>query len=362
MNPPDNNQPADQSVTAVGNASTPSFGLPMLKRYPILAGAAAGLLLRLAFSGPAGSPWSAMAGWFIFLAPVLTGMVTVYLAERVQRRSWSYYVVAPLFATALFVLGTLVLLIEGLICAVVIVPMFALLGALGGVVMGAVCRLTRWPRATLSSFAVLPLLLGGMGERIPETPSFGKIERSVLIAAPAGVVWAQLNRIENIESAEMAETLAARIGVPMPLSGHTEIRPEGRVRVSRWGKQVYFEQLVQDWRPNEHLRWTYRFHADSFPRGALDDHVVIGGHYFDLIETSYSLTEEAGFTRLQTSTRYRISTHFNLYADWVAQLLLGNLSQAGLELYRRRSETAAAERAPAATRSQSVMEGTGDRS
>lgn len=83
------------------------FELPMLKRYPVIAGALAGLLLRLAFSGPAGSPWSAMAGWFIYLAPVVVGMVTVYLAERACRRSWVYYAVAPMMATALFVVGSL---------------------------------------------------------------------------------------------------------------------------------------------------------------------------------------------------------------------------------------------------------------
>jgi drug/metabolite transporter (DMT)-like permease len=68
--------------------------LPMLKRYPVLAGAVCGVLLRLAFSGPGGSPWSAMAGAFIFTAPILVGMVTVYLAERQHRRTWSYYISA----------------------------------------------------------------------------------------------------------------------------------------------------------------------------------------------------------------------------------------------------------------------------
>ena len=36
--------------------------LPMRKRYPILAGAAFGVVLRVMFSGEGGSPWSAMVG------------------------------------------------------------------------------------------------------------------------------------------------------------------------------------------------------------------------------------------------------------------------------------------------------------
>jgi hypothetical protein len=341
MNQAADPQSSPPGVPPVNQDTAKHFELPMLKRYPVIAGAVAGLLLRLAFSGPAGSPWSAMAGWFIYLAPVVVGMVTVYLAERERRRSWAYYAVAPLFATALFVIGTLLLLIEGLICAIVIVPMFATMGAFGGLVMGAICRATRWPRHTVYSVASLPLLLAWLGAGLPEPSLVGQIERSVLIEAPAEVVWRQINRIESISKEDMSDALASRIGVPMPLSGNTELRPEGRVRVSHWGKQVYFEEVVEDWQPHRYLRWSYRFHADSFPRRALDDHVVMGGHYFDLIDTSYTLSEEGGSTRLHTVTRYRISTHFNFYADWVAQLLLGNLSETGLGLYRGRSEAEA---------------------
>lgn len=324
-----------------GSAKDRRYALPMLMRYPILLGAGSGIVLRLFFSGSGGSPWSAMVGWFIYLAPFIVGMVTVYLAERERRRSWGYYMIAPAFATVLFVLGTMLLLIEGLICAVVIVPMFAFIGALGGLTMGLICRLTRWPRHSLYSFASLPFLLAWFAADLPETTSINAIERSILIQASPSTVWNQITNIPSIQPDEMSDALASKIGVPMPISGTTELRPEGRVRISRWGKQVYFEEVMQQWDPYRYLRWTYRFHDDSFPRGALDDHVVIGGHYFDLIDTTFSLEPEGTFTRLHTVTRYRLSTHFNFYADWAARLLLGNLSETGLELYRERSEASA---------------------
>jgi hypothetical protein len=310
----------------------------MLKRYPIVAGALCGVLLRLAFSGPGGSSWSAMAGAFIFTAPILVGMVTVYLAERQQRRNWSYYVSAPFLATSLFVAGTLLILIEGWICALVIIPMFAVLGAIGGLVMGVVCRLTNWPRPTLYSFAALPILMASFGSTMPSPTGLGSIERTVIVNAPASVVWRKLNDIDNIQQREMAAAWALRIGVPMPMSGKTRETPEGLVRESRWGKLVHFDEMIQDWQPERYVRWTYRFSPDSFPRNALDDHVVIGGHYFDVLDTSFTLTAEGNVTRLTTKVNYRISTQFNFYADWVAQLLLGNLSEVGLRLYKSRSE------------------------
>lgn len=312
--------------------------LPMLKRYPVIAGAIFGVCLRLMFSGRGGSPWSAMAGAFIFIAPILVGMVTVYLAERRRRRDWYYYIWAPFAATSLFVAGTLLLFIEGWICALVIIPMFAVLGAIGGVVMGLACRLTNWPRQTLQGVAVLPILLATFGSNIPTPTGLGTIERAVLVSAPASVVWRQLNDIQDIQPAEMADAWALRIGVPMPMSGTTRQTSDGMVRGSRWGKQVHFDEVIQDWQPEHYLRWTYRFAPDSFPSHALDDHVVIGGHYFDVLDTSFTLVPDGDATRLSTKVRYRISTQFNFYADWVAQLLLGNLSEVGLRLYKVRSE------------------------
>jgi hypothetical protein len=312
--------------------------LPMLKRYPVIAGAVAGVLLRLVFSGPPGSRWSAMAEAFIFIVPIVVGMVTVHLAERQRRRDWFYYAAAPCLATALFVAGTMLIMVEGLVCAIVIIPMFAVLGAVGGLVMGAVCRLTNWPRPMLYSFGALPILLASLGSMLPTPADVGSIERSVVISAPASVVWRELNNIDNIRPEEMASAWAMRIGVPLPMSGKTRQTPQGLVRESRWGKVVHFDEVIQEWQPERYVRWAYRFAPDSFPRQALDDHVVIGGHYFDLIDTSYSLLPEDGATRLTTRVQYRISTQFNFYADWAAQFLLGNLREVGLHLYKDRSE------------------------
>jgi hypothetical protein len=266
--------------------------------------------MRLVFSGDGGSALSAMAGGFIYPVPILVGMVTVYLAERQRRRSWRYYAFAPMLAISWMVLGTLLILIEGLICAIIIIPLFAVLSTAGGLVMGALCRLGRWPKATLRCVGALPFLVAGLGDRIPTPADHGTLERS--------------------------------IGVPPPISGQLRETAEGRVRTTTWGKQVHFDEVIRDWVPERHVRWSYRFSGDSFPPGALDDHVVIGGHYFDLVDTSFTLEPEGGSTRLTTRVRYRVSTQFNFYADGVARFLLGDLSEAGLRLYKARTEAAIA--------------------
>jgi hypothetical protein len=160
---PDNkaapSSPAAQGGIAAKEEIASSEGMPFSGWTPFVAGALSGLLLRLMFSGSPGSALSAMAAGFVWLAPFAVGAITVYAAERQKRRSFAYYLFAPTLATFVFVLGSLVILIEGLICAIVILPMFSLLGMFGGLVMGLVCRLTNWPKQAVYGIAALPLLV-----------------------------------------------------------------------------------------------------------------------------------------------------------------------------------------------------------
>ena len=81
-----------------------------------------------------------------------------------------------------------------------------------------------------------------------------------------------------------------RIGVPVPESGVGAQHDGEHLRHVTMGKGIRFDQVATEWRENERVSWRYRFSEDSFPPGALDDHVRIGGEYFDVGESTYSLT------------------------------------------------------------------------
>ena len=104
------------------------------------------------------------------------------------------------------------------------------------------------------------------------------------------------------------------------------------------GRGVHFDQVATTWREPSEITWRYRFAADSFPAGALDDHVRIGGEYFDVVESTYRLTPRGNGTVLSLSTRYRVSTHFNWYAGRVGDLLVGDFEETVLGFYARRAE------------------------
>ena len=108
------------------------------------------------------------------------------------------------------------------------------------------------------------------------------------------------------------------------------------------GKDVHFDQVFAETLENRFLRWTYRLYPDSFPPYALDDHVVVGGYYFDVKDTSYTLTSTGGGTELKISMGYRVTTQCNWYAEPLARYLLANFEKVVLDLYRGRSETQSA--------------------
>lgn len=313
--------------------------LPYSKWWPIVGGALFGIALRLVYIGDSKSPYGPMMGAFIYLAPLAVGAVTVFLAERRARRTWGYYLASGFGATALFVLGTLLIMIEGWICVIVILPLFAGIGMVGALVMGIVCRLTNWPKQTVYSLALLPLVMGAVEPTANLPTRLRTIERTVLIDAPREVVWDQLMNVRDIRNEEVEDGIAFLIGAPPPLSALSDEEAGGqRVRRVSMGKRVHFDQIETERREHEYIRWAQRFYADSFPPGSFDEHVVMGGDYFDIDYVSYSLAPHGAQTQLRMSMHYRISTRFNWYAEPVARIVLGNLEEVLLGLYQRRAE------------------------
>lgn len=316
--------------------------LPFSGWYAIGGGVLAGLLLRLVFWGKAGDAFGAMLASFIFGAPLLVAAVTVWLAERIEPRSWAYYFFAPMLSVTLFVAGTLALYIEGWVCAILILPLFAVAGGVSGLIVGAFCRLTGRPsRSVVGCFVLLPLLGGSVEHLIPNANRERAQTREILVAAPPEVVWREIMDVPDIRPDEVGGAWMYRIGVPMPLAARGETRGEEHLRHVAMDRGVRFDQVATTWLEPNVVVWRYRFDAASFPPGALDDHVRIGGEYFDIRTCTFTLTPTPGGTRLSLSTQYRVSTHFNWYAGWIGDFVVADFVETSLGLYARRAEHAA---------------------
>lgn len=320
-----------------------------LNHYPVKAGTSPivfislaggiiyGIFMRIVFSNPSES-LSTMSASFILGAPLVVGAIAVYISERFIHGQWFNHMSLGFAANSFFVIGTFLINLEGLICAIIIFPLFAILGAISGLITGVIIRAVRSPQHFLYSFAAIPLLFGYFERHLPVPEVQNTVERVIFIQAPPQHVWHQIHHIDQIHPDEIQNAWAYRIGVPLPQSAITKKYPEGLVRKIKMGKNVYFDQIVTEWHENQYVKWKYRFYEDSFPPNALDDHVVIGGRYFDLKDTSYTLTPLKNGTELSIKIHYRVNTMFNWYSNTVAKILLGNVAEIFLDFYRHRSE------------------------
>ena len=73
----------------------------------------------------------------------------------------------------------------------------------------------------------------------------------------------------------------------------------------------------------------------------LDQHVTVGGEYFDVLDGTYEIVPVApGEVELRLWSTHRLSTHFNSYAalwtDFVMRQIQGNI----LQVVRDRAEAA----------------------
>lgn len=312
------------------------------KPWSILFGALYGILARLLFGGHHNNPFthglSVMTASFALLAPFAIGAITVYMAERQMRRSFTFYIFGPWLAITLFLVGTAIALLEGSICIMMAAPLFLLQASIGGLLMGLCCRMMNRPDRTLQTIAVLPLLLALAEGHVGLPNDIRQVKQSIRIDAPPSVVWQHINFPLDIQPAEMKGGIAYLIGVPYPIEARTLDGRVGGMRQLKWQRGVSFDEKITEWEPQRKVAWTYHFGPDSFPPGSMDEHVVVGGKYFDLVDTSYTLTPLGQGTQLDVLVNYRVSTNFNWYSGTLAQGLIDNTASTILHFYKVRSE------------------------
>jgi hypothetical protein len=304
------------------------------------AGALYGVCMRFLFGVLPNQLHGPMSLGFLVGTPVAVGALAV-LASCDARSQWGEWLLRSVVAIALMLLGCAITLLEGAICLAMMAPLFFAAGMVGGVLAGVCLRLTRWRKSQLGAFAVLPLLLA-IGEPDGALPQRQQeLRQSIDIAAPPPVVWRQILQARNIRPEELPFSWTHCIGVPRPVEGVNVRVGAEEIRFSRWERGVRFEGRVRQRQENRFIRWEYAFDAHSFPPGTMDDHVAIGGRYFDLQDTAFALEPLAGgSTRLHIVAHYRVSSSVNFYAVPVARFLGRDFIASILGLYKGRSERA----------------------
>ena len=86
------------------------------------------------------------------------------------------------------------------------------------------------------------------------------------------------------------------------------------------------------------MRFSIRANTDSIPPTTLDEHVKIGGAFFDVLDGEYSLEPRPDGVLLHLRSHERLSTHLNPYAEQWTDAVMRSIQSEILAVIKRRCE------------------------
>jgi hypothetical protein len=311
----------------------------------VLSGFALALVIALsAFlllsASRSGSAWFASL-WFLALLPALLCALICYIGDPDRTRSSDFYWQVPLALCALVCVASIFVLHEGVICLVMLSPVWLISGWAGAFAMRSQ-RQRRGP-ALKSSFLIIPLVAAMVEAQIPIPHETVTLTRSVLVKAAPEQIWRYAVSSRDIGDHEGRWTITHNIiGMPRPRESVMAGTGVGAVRTAYWGDHVNFQERIVAWEPGRKLGWRFNF-TNSTVQDYTDKHISPDGEFLKIDSGDYRLRSvSADTTELTLTTRYIAKTHVNPYAKLWGELMMGDVQENVLAIIKDRAERASA--------------------
>jgi hypothetical protein len=281
-----------------------------------------------------------MTSSFIFLAPMVMGFLTIRRAAVAGPVPMWLWFAGP-SATVLFTLaGVVFFKLEGLICMIMALPVLMISAIIGGVIAGASSQSKRnISSSTTACIAILPLLLAPAETYLTSPTQTRTVASEIRIHASPATVWRNIERVPAISPTELQPSWTQRIGFPRPVEATLSYEGVGGVRHASFEHGLLFIETVTDWQPDQRLAFSIKADTAAIPPTTLDEHVTIGGRYFDVLDGEYRIEPLSnGDTLLHLTSHQRLSTNFNSYAGLWSDSIMQNLQTSILQVVQHRAE------------------------
>ena len=336
--------PERSAVPHSGNRGSARKRVWLLLSAGALVGFFYGLFMRLTMTALSNSARASMVmtlGFMCFV-PFAMGFVTVFIVERSQRQSVAMWALLPWVPLATGLVATMIMLLEGAICVVMFAPLGMMLSTLGGVCGGMAARILKSKRSRALSMGcvmALPFLMAPWEKPVLYKLEVRKVENQIEIEAPASVVWQNIKTVPAISPEELPDSWTSRIGFPDPIAATLSHEGIGGVRRASFSGGVLFLEKVDVWEPERRLAFSIAAQTDLIPPTTLDEHVRVGGPFFDVLRGEYVIEQIGnGRTRLRLSSQDRLSTDFNWYARLWTDAVMSDLQKRILKVVKQRCE------------------------
>lgn len=320
------------------------FSLSEKGRYVFGVTAAALFGISIRLIGNSTPFWIMTVGFLVFV-PFAMGWLTISYAQTVGEdvapieASWKHAIFLPWPAMMISDLALLIAGLEGMICIVFAVPITFFFSSIGGVSAKLAYRHSQRRKSLTACIVILPIVLCLLEAHLASPEDTRTVQTSISIHAPAQVVWDNIKRVPAISPAELPPTWTHAIGFPRPIEATLSKEGVGGVRRASFEHDLVFFETVHTWEPLHKLGFSIKADTANIPPTTLDQHVTIGGRYFDVLNGEYELDHQKdGSLVLHLRSRERLSTDFNPYAGFWSDVVMRDLQQSILQVIKKRCE------------------------
>jgi len=280
-----------------------------------------------------------MSSTFLFASPVIIGILTVYLSDIESVKKRSYRIFAPWIPIFLFLVITLVVALEGWACWLMILPVFLLGASIGGLIGGYLKLNKRNDKLNISLVVLIPFLLAPIENLFEKIPATYEAYTYIDINADADKIWDNVTRVREITEEEDSGWLNKFLGFPRPVKAELDFEGVGAYREAVFTNGLVFHETVTEYEDNKLMAFDIKAYPHEIPSTTLDEHVVIGGNYFDVLNGKYELEDLGnGIHRLHLSSRFEMKTTFNFYAGWWGKWIMKDIQNNILRVEKKRAE------------------------
>ncbi len=247
--------------------------------FGILYGLAARLIFSLELSDNPILPTSGlMSISFLFFSPFVIGLITAYYFDTVKSAFKIVAISMPVFA----VIGVIIISVffkwEGIICALMALPIFAVMSLIGAFIGVNVFRRNR-DKTLVSFILAIPFIVAPFEHYLGLNEKIFTEETAIMIDAPGKKIWQNITRVKEITPAENKISMFQILGFPRPVKAELDTIAVGGIRKAIFDRGLFFTETVTEMIPERKLTFTIKADPSSTPPEALDEHVMVGGRY-----------------------------------------------------------------------------------
>ena len=300
------------------------------------------LILRVIFEIDIFSDFmKVMSLTFFMTVPFGIGILTIVFSSVEKVQSLAYRILMPWVPIIVLCLITISFSIEGWACWIMIAPVFMLFGSLGGITAGyfKLKKYRKNNRLNMSLAVLLPFVLAPLEKTIIIPTATYKAYTYIDIEAPGPTIWQHVIRVTPIAKKEDRGTVTNYLGFPRPIKAELNIAAVRGIRKAVFSKGLVFTEIVTEYQPQQYMHFTISANPYDIPSTAMDEHVVIGGQYFDVLDGTYQLQRLSGKVyRLHLYSHFQLKTTFNFYAGWWAKWIMKDIQNNILHVIKTRCE------------------------